>query len=89
MPFSGKGKDSLRPEGNLIDASLTISALTKSRKSKPSSSLNLRAIVVKPSPQHLSRGNSALSMRRTDLPLLATVHAADEPAGPAPTTTTS
>jgi len=45
--------------------------------------------VVRPSPQHLSRGNVALSSTTTDRPARASVIAAAEPAGPAPITTTS
>ena len=48
-----------------------------------------RASVVNPSPQHLSRGNSALSTRTTSRPARRSSTAAATPAGPAPTTRTS
>ncbi|GIT76944.1 MAG: hypothetical protein Ct9H300mP31_14750 [Acidimicrobiaceae bacterium] len=41
--------------------------------------------MVNPSPQHLSRGNEALSTTRTEAPARAAVTAAAEPAGPPPT----
>lgn len=44
--------------------------------------------MVSPSPQHLSRGNVALSTTRTSEPAFARVIAAAAPAGPAPTTRT-
>ena len=47
------------------------------------------APAVSPSPQHLSRGNVALSISATRAPAFARVIAAALPAGPAPTTATS
>src|SRR5690606_36651877 len=47
------------------------------------------ARAVSPSPQHLSRGNVALSTTTTSRPARARLVAAADPAGPAPTTTTS
>ena len=44
---------------------------------------------VNPSPQTFSRGNSVFSSNNTDRPCRARWYAADEPPGPAPTTTTS
>lgn len=44
---------------------------------------------VKPSPHTFSRGKWAFSRSRTSMPALARWKAADEPAGPAPTTITS
>ena len=48
-----------------------------------------REAAIIPPPQVLYRGNLALSTRRTFAPVAAAVRAALEPAGPAPTTTTS
>src|SRR4051794_33219399 len=57
--------------------------------SNPSESSNRSAPVVRPSPQHLSRGNRALSTSTTSRPARARVIAAAAPAGPPPTTATS
>ena len=62
--------------------------LGKRDGSRPSASRRRSAPVVRPSPQHLSRGNVALSMTTTSAPPRASVMAAAAPAGPAPTTTT-
>ena len=55
----------------------------------PSSCISAMARGVRPSPQALSRGNWAESITSTSRPLRAAHAAAAEPAGPAPTTTTS
>src|SRR4051794_28711383 len=57
--------------------------------SNPSESSNRSAPVVRPSPQHLSRGKRALSTSTTSRPARASVIAAAAPAGPPPTTATS
>ena len=57
--------------------------------SKSSSARVRSAPVVRPSPQHLSRGNVALSTTSTSYPDLRKVSAAAIPAGPAPTIATS
>jgi hypothetical protein len=44
---------------------------------------------VSPPPHNLSRGKVAFSIKQTDLPAAASVQAAADPAGPAPTTTAS
>src|SRR3954453_19288758 len=57
--------------------------------SNPSESSNRSAPVVRPSPQHLSRGKRALSTSTTSRPARPSVIAAAAPAGPPPTTATS
>src|SRR4051812_10764714 len=56
---------------------------------KPNASSRRNAPAVRPSPQHLSRGDVALSIRMTSRPARANVIAAAAPAGPPPTTQTS
>src|SRR3954469_14210668 len=55
----------------------------------PMSSRALTPRGVSPSPQTFSRGNVAFSRTTTSRPAWASHQAAHEPAGPAPTTTTS
>ena len=60
-----------------------------SHSPSPSRSSSATARGVSPSPQALSRGKFAASMTSTSRPALAAHAAAADPAGPAPTTTTS
>ena len=89
LPSIGSGTTTSRPDGERSAARSTSnqSGISPGRARDRSSSR--RASVVRPSPQHLSRGNTALSITTTDRPARVSRIAADVPAGPAPTTTTS
>ena len=77
---SGRGAD---PRGS------TGRQLGTDAGSSPSDSSRRSAAVVRPSPQHLSRGNCARSTTTTSRPAWANSMAAAIPPGPPPTTTTS
>ncbi len=79
----------MRPEGERSVRSATGVNDGTAPGSSPSACRRRSAPVVRPSPQHLSRGNLARSASRTRKPQRASVAAADAPAGPAPTTATS
>ena len=89
LPSEGSGTTTCRPEGDRSVAAATSNQSGMSEGSSPRSSSSRRASVVSPSPQHLSRGNTAASARTTSRPERAAQAAAAEPAGPAPTTRTS
>ena len=85
----GSGSSTTRPDGDRTHAASTGCHDGKRSGDTPSCSSNRSAPVVSPSPQHLSRGNVALSISATWAPAFAKVIAAALPAGPAPTTATS
>ena len=89
MPSDGSGTQTSRPDGERNHAASTDFQLGTIDGRNPSGSSSRRASVVRPSPQHLSRGKVALSMTTTEWPALASTIAAVDPAGPAPMTTTS
>ena len=78
-----------RPDGERNIAPSTTCQSSTAAGSNPSASSSRSASVVRPSPQHLSRGNVAVSTKVTSRPPVASVIAAATPAGPAPTTSTS
>ena len=89
LPAVGSGTITSLPDGDRIAALGTSNQSLIVPGSRPSSSSSLSASVVKPSPQHLSLGNTDLSRTITDRPARLSSIAAAEPAGPPPTTTTS
>ena len=72
-----------------MTASVTAFQLVIDSGRRPSSSRILKASVVNPSPQHLSRGKAALSRIVTSSPRRHNSIAEAQPAGPAPTIITS
>ena len=86
---SGSRSSTSRPDGERSTTSSTGCQFGTVAGSRPSSSSSRSASVVRPSPQHLSRGNVALSTTTTCRPPRARSVAAVEPAGPPPTTSTS
>ena len=86
---SGSGRHTSRPDGDRSQAASTVCQFGTCSGRRPSVSSSRSARVVRPSPQHLSRGNAALSITTTDRPARASRVAAVLPAGPAPTTSTS
>ena len=88
-PVRGSSNNRVVPEGERTQQSCASCQDSTFSGSKPSSSNNRSAPVVRPSPQILSRGNSALSMTTASMPALAKVMAAADPAGPPPTMRTS
>src|SRR5918997_6937425 len=62
---------------------------SSSQSASPISAISEAACGIRPSPQVLSLGNSCLSMSNVFSPAFAEWYAAEEPPGPAPTTTRS
>ena len=85
FPLVGKGTHTSRPLGERNQAASTSNHEGTVAGSKLSFSSSRNANVVRPSPQHLSRGNCALSITMTCNPARVAVIAAAMPAGPAPT----
>src|SRR4051812_22472788 len=89
-PWSrGNGSSTTRPDGERTHVASTTRHDGTTAGCRPRPSSSRRAPVVRPSPQHLSRGKRALSRRITSRPNRARAMAAAAPAGPPPTTTTS
>ena len=84
-PSEGRGTKTSRPDGERNHAPSTSNHWGTASGRTPRDSSCRRARVVSPSPQHLSRGNVALSTSTTERPAWAAVMAAALPAGPAPT----
>ncbi len=81
----GSSKAAWRPSGMCTWAVRTDSHEESVEGSSPSASRRRSAAVVRPSPQHLSRGKMARSSKTTRRPARAAMIEAAAPAGPAPT----
>jgi len=84
----GNGNSIGTPDGRVIHTLVSGFQVGTSVGSRPRCSRCRSAPAVRPSPQHLSRGNTALSITVTVAPDLRSTTAAAAPAGPAPTMTT-
>src|SRR4051794_5997646 len=85
----GSGNTATRPDGDRTQTLSTVFHDATTSGCNPSASSRRSAPAVSPSPQHLSRGNRALSTSTTSRPDRASVMADAQPDGPPPTTATS